>query len=163
MGENISLDRRTVLKAKVMDCVHHFEGEAEIMESDLSLFGSNSELGGMPLNFRSLGVSGRFWVRAWTAPPAGLTVRVLRTRVAVITLSLRSCPALRVAFMLVLLGGRVFRRDDRCGGLTTATDEFLEKITNFPDNGYCQHHFAPLMYLYSTPIFLVFQVVGALK
>ena len=133
------------------------------MESDLPLFRRDSEFGGVPLNFRSVGFRGGFWFRPWAARPAGLTVRVLTTRLAVIALSLRLCPALRVAFMLLLLRGRVFRGDDRCDGLTAGTGEFLEKIPNFPDNGYCQHHIAPLMDLYSNPIFLVFQVVSALK
>jgi hypothetical protein len=44
MGQNTSLDGCAVLKTKIMDCVHYFQWEVEVMESDLARFGRDIEL-----------------------------------------------------------------------------------------------------------------------
>jgi hypothetical protein len=159
VGQNTSLDGRTVLKAKLMDCMHYFERKVEVMKTDLPRFGGDIELCAIPWDFLPTAFRGGFGSCPWGSRRADLAVRMWPTRLTVITFSLWLYPALRMAFMFAVRRGRVLRGNDRCGGgPTTGTGEFLEEIPEFPENGYCQHHLVSWMHFYSTLFFPVFQV-----
>gem|GEM_PF-3843774 len=113
------------------------------MKADLPCFGGDIELCDIPLDFRQVRFSRGFASRSWNSRRTGLTVRLRTMRFAVITFPLWLRPTLQVTFMLLVRRGRVLRGDDRRGGgLATGTGEFLEEISELPENGCCQHHLA---------------------